>query len=173
MAKSNNNGQNELVAIVSFNLADDSDSDLDLSYSNNSNEDFRNQFDDSIPTSEESTEVFTSDQDDAVNDPTIISNNEGSDTHPTIDDEEESVESLENTMVTNAHVDFDLGSDDDSVESSTEDYGIKQKEYKDVFDENEGMTVVCVMIVDDNSFNSLPSSPSTRSTISFTILNLL
>ena len=65
--------------------------------------------------------------------PPRIGNNNGSDTHSVNNDYKVSVESLENAMATNAYVDFDHGSDDDSIESSTKDYGIQEQECEDGF----------------------------------------
>ena len=72
----------------------------------------------------------------------------------------------------NAHVDLDRGPDDNSIESSAEDYGIEEQECEDVFNENKYVAVVCVMTTEDNPFNSLLFSPSTGSAIPSAIPNI-
>ena len=129
--KPNNNSQSELVAIISFNLADERDSDSDLSYNNNSIKEYRSYSNSSISTGEKSTEISTSNQDDVVNIATIISNDNGSNTHYAIDDEvEESVESVGNVTVANAHVDVDLGLDAIVLKPLLKTMGLKSRSVK-------------------------------------------
>ena len=68
------------------------------------------------------------------------------------------MESLDGVVAANTLMDVDVASDEDSIMSSPEDYGIQEQECEDAFNDYESVTVACVMISDDASFVSSASS---------------
>ena len=149
--KTNNNSQDETAATVLFNLGDEEDSDLDASYDDDENEEEEN--DHINPTEDSNTIVSPTDDIGALNDGTIVSNDDAS----SGDSDSDEGGSVEGTETANALIEVEV--DYDSILSSPEDYGIQEQECEDTYKDSEPIAVACIMIANDASFASTESQP--------------